>query len=66
MSKNLGNLYDRDYIYLSFKYPSIKHYAGKKNNLIFLHDWIYFARKSKYFNEVSGNLSNIFICFIAT
>lgn len=61
MRKNLGELYDHDYIYFSFKYPSIKHYTGNKKNLQFHDDWSYFARKSKYFNEISGNLSNIYI-----
>ena len=60
LSKTLEKLYDSDYLYFSLKNPKIKHYAGEKTNLFFHKDWIYFARKSKYFNEISENLSNIY------
>ena len=60
LNKALGKIYDIDYLYFSLKNPKIKHYAGKKANLFFQKDWIYLARKSKYFNEISGNLSNIY------
>ena len=59
-NKELGNLYDKDYLYLSDKYPSIKHYPGFKKGLFFHKDWAYFARKSKYFNIISMNLSIIY------
>ena len=61
INKELGDLYDNDYLYFSFRFPSIKHYPGTKKNIFFHKDWMYFARKSKYFNEISENLSNIFV-----
>ena len=58
--QEIGNLYDLDYLYISDKFPSIKHYVGSKEGLFFHRDWTYFARKSKYFNIISKNLSNIY------
>ena len=59
-----GNLYDDDYLYFSWKYPTIRHYLGrskyKNNNFIKNYDWFYFARKSKYFNEKTSNIKKIF------
>ena len=46
--QEIGNLYDLDYLYISDKFPSIKHYVGSKEGLFFHRDWTYFARKSKY------------------
>ena len=59
-----GNIYDNDYLYFSWKYPTIKHFVAysKPNyqNKYNKEDWWYFARKSKYFKEKSYNLSKIF------
>ena len=58
-----GNTYDNDYLYFSWKYPTIKHYLGYKdgkNNFIKYYDWWYFARKSKYYKRKTINISNIF------
>ena len=59
-----GNLYDDDYLFFSWKYPTIRHYLGrskyKNNNFIKYYDWFYFARKSKYFNEKTSNIKKIF------
>ena len=61
---NSGNIYDNDYLYFSWKYPSIKHFIGySKPNFKNQHnkeDWWYFARKSKYFKKKSHDLSGIF------
>ena len=46
---NLAYLYDTGYLYFSYKYPSIKHFPGPKKYSIHNEDWIYFAKKSKYF-----------------
>ena len=46
LNNNSDNFYD-DYLYFSFKYPSIKHFAGPKKNIVYIDDWNYFARKSK-------------------
>ena len=59
-NNNSGNLYDNNYLYFSFKYPSIKHYPGPKPNLFYTEEWEYFARKSKYFQKISKNISNIY------
>ena len=56
--QDLGGLYDKEYIYFSIKYPAIKHYYGEKKNLFFNEDWIYFAKKSKYFKEIYELYSN--------
>ena len=65
-NKNSGNFYDDDYLYFSYKFPAIKHYAGPKKNIFYIDLWNYFARKSKYFNMITNNFSNIynfsFIC----
>ena len=60
MNGDLGDMYDNDYLYFSFKFPSLKHYPGSKKNLFSHKDWMYFARKSKYFNEKTKNLSYIY------
>ena len=59
LNNNSDNFYD-DYLYFSFKYPSIKHFAGPKKNIVYIDDWNYFARKSKYFNKITNNFSNIY------
>ena len=63
-NKKSGNIYDNDFLYFSWKYPSIKHFiAYSKPNFKNRHnkeDWWYFARKSKYFKKKSHNLSIIF------
>ena len=63
-NKKSGNIYDNDYLYFSWKYPTIKHFIGysKPNfhNRFNKEDWWYFARKSRYFNKKSYNLSIIF------
>lgn len=55
-----GSLYDNDYLYFSFRFPSIRHFVGSKTNLYKLGEWSYFAKKSKYFNKLSNNYSDIF------
>lgn len=59
-NKDSGHLYDDNYLYYSFKYPSIKHFSGSKKDIFFKDDWTNFARKSKYFLQISDNLSNIY------
>lgn len=59
-NRDVGNYYDEDYFYFSYKYPSIRHYCGDKNDLAFHEEWNYFARKSKYFHIISNNLSDIY------
>ena len=59
-NENLKYLYDNDFLYFSFKFPSIKHYPGLKDNLYNHEDWSYFARKSKYFHKITNNFSNIY------
>ena len=54
-----GSLYDDDYLYFSFKFPSIRHFAGPKEYLSKQTEWIYFARKSKYFYKLTSNFSHI-------
>ena len=53
-------LYDIEYLYFSFKFPSIKHYPGSKKFINHYDDWIYFARKSKYFTDAKNNFSDIY------
>ena len=59
-----GNIYDNDYLYFAWKYPTIRHYLGrskyKNNNFIKFYDWWYFARKSKYYKKKTTNITNIF------
>ena len=56
-----GRLYDFDSLYFSFKFPSIIHYRGDpKTKNYNEEDWYYFARKSKYFQKRSHNLTEIF------
>ena len=59
-----GRLFDNDYFYFSWKYPSIRHYVAyskpmytETNNI---EDWWYFARKSKYYKRKTFNITNIF------
>ena len=59
-NKDSGGLYENDYLYFSFKFPSIRHYPGQKLNIFYNEDWAYYARKSKYFHKLSKNLSNIY------
>ena len=59
-----GNIYDNDYLYFAWKYPTIRHYLGnskfKKKDFINFYDWWYFARKSKYYKKKTNNKMNIF------
>ena len=56
-----GNRYENDYLYFSFKYPIIRHYSGPlKVNLFKREEWIYYSKKSIYFNKLSNNLSDIY------
>ena len=59
-NKWIGNLYNNDYLYFSFKYPSIRHFNGPKRNLSMQEEWAYFARQSKYFHKLSANFSDIY------
>ena len=52
------DIYDRDKLLFSLKYPTIRHYKGDKKNLN--EDWFFFARKSKYFQKISLNYSNVY------
>ena len=59
-----GKVYDNDYLYFSWKYPTIKHYLGrskyKNNNFIKYYDWWFFARKSQYYMKKTNNITDIF------
>ena len=61
-----GNLYDKDFFFFTWKYPTIRHFLGyykpiyNNINNIEMEDWWYFARISKYFIKKSKNLSDIF------
>ena len=55
---NQPKIYKKDELLFSLKYPVIRHYKGDKKNLN--DDWYFFARKSKYFQKISNNYSNIF------
>ena len=63
-NRQSGNVYDNDYLYFSYKYPTILHYAYNTkpifSNSSNSEDWWYFARKSKYFSQKSTNLTSIF------
>ena len=59
-NNNSGNVYDKDYLYFSFKFPSIRHYPGMKNNLFNHEEWKFFAKKSKYFHNITSNFSDIY------
>lgn len=63
-NKDSGSLYNNDYIYFSWKYPSIRHYLGYSkpiyNNTNNRDDWWYFASISKYFIKKGNNYSRIF------
>ena len=55
-----GNIYGKDNLYFSFKYPSIRHYYGRsKRSLINSWEWIYYIRKSIYFHEINKKALNI-------
>ena len=54
VNNNSGNIYDNEYLYLSFKYPFIKHFPGERKNIFIKNkEWSYFARKSKYFDKIN-------------
>lgn len=59
-----GNLYDNDYLYFTWKYPTIRHFLGRSkyqnNNFIKFYDWWIFARKSRYYKKKTTNITNIF------
>lgn len=61
-----GKLYNNDYFLFSWKYPTMRHYIGRKKpsysdlNNINLEDWWYFARLSKYFLHKTKNINKIF------
>lgn len=65
-NKDSGNLYDNDYFFFSWKYPTIRHHSGfrKPNYLdvndINIKDWWYFARLSKYFVKRTKKIEEIF------
>lgn len=59
-NRDIGNYYDGDYFYFSYKYPSIRHYCGDKYNLAYQEEWNYYARKSKYFHKISNSLRDIY------
>ena len=63
-NRQSGNVYDNDYLYFSYKYPTILHYAYNTkpifSNSSNSEDWWYFARKSKYFSKKTENISVIF------
>ena len=63
-NKDSGNLYDKDFLYFSFKHPTIVHFVYNTKpiyeNNSYSEDWWYFARKSKYFSQKSTNLTSIF------
>ena len=62
-----SNIYNIDYYLFSWKYPTMRHYLGRKykpsnletNNKI-LEDWWYFARLSKYFVRKTKDITKIF------
>ena len=62
-----GNIYNNDYFLFSWKYPTMRHYLGRKykpsnldvNDKI-LEDWWYFARLSKYFTQKIKKINKIF------
>ena len=53
-----SNVYNKDKLLFSLKFPVIRHYKGDKKNLN--EDWFFFARKSKYFQKISENYSYIY------
>lgn len=55
------DIYNKDKLLFSLKYPVIRHYKGDRKNLN--DDWFFFARRSKYFHEISNNYSKIFKYF---
>lgn len=63
-NKKIGNVLDKDYLYFSHKYPTIRHFFGKfkpiNRNINFIEDWWFFARKSKYYNINSDRFDNAF------
>lgn len=63
-NKQSGNVYDNDYLYFACKYPTIIHFAYNSkpifSNVTYSEDWWYFARISKYFNNKTDNITNIF------
>ena len=59
-NKDSRYLYEIEFLYFSYKFPSIKHFSGFKNTITSNEDWIYFAKKSKYFNKISNDYLNIY------
>ena len=60
LNKGSRNLYGIEYIYYSFKYPTIRHFAGPKNQLSQNEDWKFVSKNSKYFNKISNNFLNTY------
>ena len=52
------NIYDRDILLFSLRYPTIRHYKGASKELN--DDWFFYARKSKFFQKISMNYSYIY------
>lgn len=59
-NKNSKYLYEIEFLYFSYKFPTIKHFSGYKNTITSNEDWIYFAKKSKYFNKITNDYFNIY------
>ena len=66
-NKLSGQVFDNDYLYFSCKYPTVLHFAYNSkpiySNISNSEDWWFFARKSKYYNEKTDNLTKIFNYF---
>ena len=64
-NNKIDKLFNKDYFLFSWRYPTMRHYNGYKPfylgiNNIFIEDWWYFARLSKYFVKKTNNLNKIF------
>lgn len=63
-NKKIGNIYDKDYLYFMYKYPTIRHFLDdfKPRNyyINYIEDWWFFARKSKYFNKQINTFETAF------
>ena len=63
-NKKIGNIYDKDYLYFMYKYPTIRHFLDDfkpRNYFInYIEDWWFFARKSKYFNKQINTFETAF------
>ena len=54
VNKNIGKVFDIDYFYFVFKYPKTGHFLvslDKKPIIDYIEYWLFFKRKSKYYNE---------------